>query len=95
MPLSLLPGWARTIAPASPGYWALQALGGAATGDTAAVLRGCGVLLLIAPATGLYAAWRMNRGRGRSRLLRARLRTSIFIDVGLSRRLWAPVFSSR
>ncbi|GAB4058746.1 ABC transporter permease [Catellatospora paridis] len=69
VPLSLLPGWAQAVAPASPGYWALQALGGAATGDVAAALRGVGVLLLVALAAGLYAAWRMNRGWGRSRLL--------------------------
>ena len=33
VPVALLPGWLRAIAPASPGYWALAAYHGALTGS--------------------------------------------------------------
>lgn len=69
VPLALLPGWLRAIAPASPGYWALASLRAAVTGDPAGTLRGVAVLLLVAVALGALAAWRMSRGWARSRLL--------------------------
>jgi ABC-2 type transport system permease protein len=69
VPLASLPRWAQTIAPASPGYWAMSALHSALLGQTAPTLRAAGVLLLIAAATGTLAAWRINRGWPRSRLL--------------------------
>jgi ABC-2 type transport system permease protein len=69
VPLPRLPMWARTIAPGSPGYWAMTALRSADSGDTAATLRAAAVLLGIAVAFGALAAWRIGRGWSRSRLL--------------------------
>ena len=45
VPASLLPGWLRAVAPASPGYWAVHAYRAAITGPTAALTR---PLLMIA-----------------------------------------------
>jgi len=39
VPVSLLPGWLRAIAPASPGYWALGAYHAALAGSTAGLAR--------------------------------------------------------
>jgi ABC-2 type transport system permease protein len=39
VPLANMPGWARDLAPASPGYWAMSALRGALAGEPAQVLR--------------------------------------------------------
>jgi ABC-2 type transport system permease protein len=69
VPLSALPGWARAIAPASPGYWALSALRSAIEGHPAGMLRACAVLLAIAVGAGALACWRISRGWARSRLL--------------------------
>lgn len=69
VPLALMPGWLQTLAPASPGYWALAGLHAGFTGDPAAALRSIAVLLAMAVALGAVAAWRINRGWGRSRLL--------------------------
>jgi ABC-2 type transport system permease protein len=69
VPLSTMPGWARAIAPVSPGYWAMRAISGALDGDTGATLRAAAVLLAIATVTGLVAAARVARGWGRSRFL--------------------------
>jgi ABC-2 type transport system permease protein len=69
VPLASLPAWARAIAPVSPGYWAMSALRSALLGQTAPTLRAACVLLAIAAATGTLAAWRINRGWPRSRLL--------------------------
>jgi ABC-2 type transport system permease protein len=69
VPLAAMPGWARAIAPVSPGYWAIRALTGALAGDprgtlsSAAVLAGMGVL-----AAGV-AGLRLATGWGRSQLL--------------------------
>lgn len=69
VPLANMPGWARDLAPASPGYWAMSALRGALAGDPAQVLRAAAVLLAVAAVAAGLAAWRINRGWGRSRLL--------------------------
>lgn len=69
IPLARLPGWARTAAPASPGYWAMSALRSADAGDTATAVRASLVLCAIALAFGALAAWRIGRGWPRSRLL--------------------------
>jgi len=69
VPLGLMPSWLRSAAPLSPGYWALQGLRCALTGDATATLRSAGVLLAAAAVFGAFAAWRISRGWGRSRLL--------------------------
>jgi ABC-2 type transport system permease protein len=69
VPLALLPGWARAIAPASPGYWAMSALHSALAGQAAGTLRAAGVLLAVAAMMGTLAVWRISRGWPRSRLL--------------------------
>ncbi len=66
VPLSALPPWVRTIAPASPGYWAMSSLHAALRGDAARTLTGCAVLLGFGLAFGLLAALRLRRGSGRS-----------------------------
>jgi ABC-2 type transport system permease protein len=68
-PLASLPGWARAIAPASPGYWAMSALRAALLGQATATFRAAGVLLAIAAVMGTLAVWRISRGWPRSRLL--------------------------
>lgn len=66
VPLSRLPAWARHVAPASPGYWAMSAFRGALSGDPRLLVHAAGVLLAVtAAATGL-AAWRVTRGGSRS-----------------------------
>ncbi len=69
VPLSTMPGWARAIAPASPGYWAMRAMSGALHGDTGSTIGAIGVLLAIAVLTGTVAAARIARGWTRSQLL--------------------------
>lgn len=59
-PLSLLPHWARTVAPATPGYWAMRGfrnviLDGAGIG---AALPGTAVLLAFAAGFAVVAAFR-------------------------------------
>lgn len=62
VPLATMPGWARTAAPASPGYWAMAALRGAIDADGTATATACTVLLGIAVATGAVACWRLTHG---------------------------------
>ncbi len=69
VPLARLPGWARAIAPGSPGYWAMSALRCADAGAVAGTVRAAAVLLAIAVAFGTLAAWRIGHGWSRSRLL--------------------------
>lgn len=69
VPLASLPGWARAIAPGSPGYWAMAALRSADGGQAAGTLRACGVLLAVAAIFGAIAIWRISRGWPRSRFL--------------------------
>ena len=69
IPLGELPGWARAIAPVSPGYWAMGALRAALLGQVTATLRDACVLAGVTAAAGALAAWRMSRSSPRSRLL--------------------------
>ena len=69
IPSAELPGWARTIAPASPGYWAMGALRSALNGQVTATARDACVLIGVAAAAGALAARRMSRSSPRSRLL--------------------------
>jgi ABC-2 type transport system permease protein len=69
VPLADLPGWAQRIAPASPAYWAMSALHAALAGQLGQLARAEGVLLGLAVLAGALAAWRMNRGWGRSQLI--------------------------
>jgi len=69
IPAAELPGWARAIAPGSPGYWAMGALRSALRGQAGPTVRAAGVLVAVAAVAGTVAAWRMSRGLPRSRLL--------------------------
>jgi ABC-2 type transport system permease protein len=69
IPATELPGWARAIAPGSPGYWAMSALRSALHGQTGPTVRDAAVLVALAAAAGAVAAWRMSRALPRSRLL--------------------------
>ena len=65
VPLSLLPGWAHTIAPTSPGYWAMRAMRAAMTGDTVGAATGWLALAGFAALAVCAAAVRLRRGWGR------------------------------
>ena len=69
IPAAELPGWARAMAPGSPGYWAMAALRSALRDQAAPTVRDAAVLVAVAAAAGAVAAWRMSRGLPRSRLL--------------------------
>ncbi|MEU6171968.1 ABC transporter permease [Streptantibioticus parmotrematis] len=69
VPVSLMPQWARDIAPCSPGYWAMSMLHAAIADDAGAMLRPALVCLAIALAGGAVATYRLARGWGRSHLL--------------------------
>ena len=69
IPAAELPGWARAIAPGSPGYWAMAALRSALHGQVGPTVRDAAVLVALAAAAGAVAAWRMSRALPRSRLL--------------------------
>ena len=69
VPLATLPGWARHVAPVSPGYWAMSALRSALTGQLATTFRSAAILATIAIATATLATRRINRGWSRSRTL--------------------------
>jgi ABC-2 type transport system permease protein len=69
VPLSAMPAWARTIAPVSPGYWAMRCLLAALDGDAHTALTSAGVLLGVAAVAATVAGVRLARGWGRSRLL--------------------------
>jgi ABC-2 type transport system permease protein len=56
VPLSLLPGWFRSVARASPGYWALQAYHHALTGSAAQLARPMAMLVLFS-LIGVGIAW--------------------------------------
>jgi ABC-2 type transport system permease protein len=69
VPLSTMPGWASTVAPISPGYWAMRAISGALDGDPGNTLPAAAILLAIATVAGIVAAARIARGWGRSQFL--------------------------
>jgi ABC-2 type transport system permease protein len=65
VPLAVLPRWVRSVAPASPGYWAARSLRSAFAGDAHGVLLGCLVLAGAAVACGSVAAVRLRGAGGR------------------------------
>jgi ABC-2 type transport system permease protein len=65
VPLALLPGWARAIGPASPGYWAMRAMRGAMTANAAAAATGWLALAGFGALAVGVAAVRLRRGWGR------------------------------
>ena len=69
LPVSLMPGWARDVAPFSPGYWGLSMIRTAVDGQTADTLRSALVCLGITLVAGAFASYRLARGWGRSRLV--------------------------
>ncbi|MGC5015651.1 ABC transporter permease [Streptosporangium sp. DT93] len=69
VPLSLMPAWAQAVAPASPGYWALNLMQSAVSGNLAGTLRPAAVLLVIGLLAGTFAARRLARGWGRGGLM--------------------------
>jgi ABC-2 type transport system permease protein len=69
VPLSLMPGWAQTLAPLSPGYWAMDSYRSALSGDVGSLLQNSVVLLALAAVSGAIASWRITRGWGRNKLL--------------------------
>lgn len=66
VPLSVMPGWVRHVAPASPGYWAVSVLHAALRANGAGTIRASAVLLGFALAFGAVAAVRAGRGSVRS-----------------------------
>ena len=76
VPVVLLPGWLRHLAPASPGYWALDAYRNALIASPAQLVRplmmlgvfaaiGTGISALIGAWPRLSAIWRQGLGVGR------------------------------
>jgi ABC-2 type transport system permease protein len=65
VPLAVLPHWVRSVAPASPGYWAARSLRSAFTGDAHGVLLGCLVLAGVAVTCGAIASMRLRGTAGR------------------------------
>jgi ABC-2 type transport system permease protein len=61
-PLSTLPGWARSVAPAVPSYWAMRGFRSVILdgGGVGTVLLPCAVLLAFAAGFGLVAARRFS-----------------------------------
>lgn len=68
LPVALMPGWARSVAPFSPGYWGLRMTQAAVDGQTGQTLRAALICLAIGLVAGTVAAYRLARGWGRSRL---------------------------
>jgi len=66
VPLAVMPGWVRHIAPASPGYWAVSALAAALRGSPGRALTASAVLVSFAAGAALFAAARASRSWGRS-----------------------------
>lgn len=50
VPLTVLPHWVSTVAPATPGYWALHGFQAAVTGDTRAYAHSAAVIAAITAA---------------------------------------------
>ena len=69
VPLAAMPGWARAIAPVSPGYWAIRGLTDALAGDSRGTLTSAAVLFAVAALAAGLAGVRLANGWGRSRLL--------------------------
>jgi ABC-2 type transport system permease protein len=69
LPIWMMPGWARVLAPASPGYWAMQALRAALAQQIGPMFQALLVLFTLACVAGFVACRRITRGWGRSRLM--------------------------
>jgi ABC-2 type transport system permease protein len=65
VPLAAMPGWARSLAPASPGYWAMRGLRAALAGDRGGTLSSLAVLAGVAALGAGIALIRVTRGWGR------------------------------
>jgi ABC-2 type transport system permease protein len=65
VPLTVLPHWVRSVAPASPGYWVADSMRYAFSGDTRGVLLGCLVLAGVAVLCGVLASARLRGAGGR------------------------------
>jgi ABC-2 type transport system permease protein len=63
IPYPLLPAWARAVAPASPGYWAMRSLRAALAGDVTSTLTSSLVLAGFAVAFAAVAGRRLRSGR--------------------------------
>ncbi|NUR91834.1 MAG: ABC transporter permease [Nonomuraea sp.] len=66
VPIALMPGWAREIAPISPGYWATTMLQAAVRGDVPGTLGPAAVLVGLGSIAAAFACWRFARGWGRA-----------------------------
>lgn len=69
VPLVLMASWIRGVAHASPGYYALKMMQGAAAGDGHAVMVNAAVLIGIGIAGFAFAVHRLARGWGRTTML--------------------------
>jgi ABC-2 type transport system permease protein len=69
VPVSMFPSWLQTVAPASPGYWALSMLQAAMHGDTHRALSSATILVTVGAAVALFACRRLVRGWGRTTML--------------------------
>ncbi|MGW3311276.1 ABC transporter permease [Streptomyces sp. NPDC001073] len=61
VPLSVLPHWVSTVAPATPGYWALHGFQAAVTGNTAAYTHATAVITAITATALLISARAIRR----------------------------------
>jgi len=68
VPLSLLAGWVRHVAPVSPGYWGVRGITAALTADSAGVWRSVAVLLTVAAAAFVISVRRVRSGWSRKDL---------------------------
>ncbi|HEY1484473.1 MAG TPA: ABC transporter permease [Micromonosporaceae bacterium] len=66
VPLTLLPTWARAVAPISPGYWAMRTLRGALDGNAYQASTGWAALSGFAIVAASVAGRRLRRGWGRA-----------------------------
>ncbi|WP_219466632.1 ABC transporter permease [Nonomuraea rhizosphaerae] len=69
VPYALMPSWAQTIAPISPGYWATTMLQAAVKGDVAGTAGPAAVLIALGAVAGAFACWRFAKGWGRTAVL--------------------------
>ncbi|WP_328832641.1 ABC transporter permease [Streptomyces sp. NBC_00252] len=61
VPLTVLPHWVSTVAPATPGYWALHGFQAAVTGNTAAYTHATAVITAITATAFLISARAIRR----------------------------------
>lgn len=67
IPLSMLPDWARVVAPLSPGYWAMSSFRASLSGNAHDLVKPIVVMLLITVVAESLACWRITQGWGRAR----------------------------